>query len=166
MKNGEGLNGGVIIDGTIPPTSNYTIAIAFQRYSFQRYNIYFVQWGAGTLTNHLLYSDRSSDNILNVDEYQPSGGSLTTDIILSENVVVVFSRNANVVTFWVDGIKIGDYSHSEVYSGTTPTKTYLGYRPNNPQNVNGMAISAMASWGEVLSDANIESITMDSLTAF
>jgi hypothetical protein len=85
---------------------------------------------------------------------------------LSENVVVVFSRNANVVTFWVDGIKIGDYSHSEVFDGTTPTKTYLGHRPNTTKNVNGMAISAMASWGEVLSDANIESITMHSLTAF
>jgi len=123
--------------------------------------------GNGDVNHFISYN---GSKMISYDNYPPGGnGFATTDEIrFGKEDILVVRRDGSTVTFWINGVNIYTKTgYSEIFSGSTPTRTRLGDR-NGSTNVTpvGMGISAYAAWTRPLTDTEIRSLTYDNMTAF
>lgn len=85
--------------------------------------------------------------------------------------VLVFRQNITATSFsiWVNGVKMDQTStFTKTYTGATPTKMRLGAPSLNVATKSspiGIAIASWAAWATDLTDAQVRSLTYDTMTA-
>jgi hypothetical protein len=85
--------------------------------------------------------------------------------------VLVFRQNITATSFsmWVNGVKMDQTAtYTKTYTGATPTKMRLGAPSLNVATKSspiGIAIASWAAWATDLTDAQVRSLTYDTMTA-
>ena len=133
-------------------------------------------------TNHSVRTGTSDYTQLLGDEFDPSGGGWTANGATPsywnwpggrtgdepKSILVVRRDGTGTsISIFYNGIETADATTNESYTGNTPTFTRIGWR-NTAAASNtayGLTFAGYAAWERALSDAEIQTITYENLSA-